>query len=82
MHGDIIGSLRMSRCFVCEPHNAIVGDDRQENVLDMTAKQSTSTQNVSVDLVNDNPLHLQDVIGRISLGMIIKEHWIIGSLLI
>ena len=47
-------------CFVCEPHNAIVGDDRQINVLDMTAKQSTSTQDVSVDLVNDHPSHLKE----------------------
>jgi hypothetical protein len=47
-------------CFVCEPHNAIVGDDRHDNVLDMTAKQSISTQNVSVDLVNDHPSHLQE----------------------
>jgi len=46
-------------CFVCEPHNAIVGDDRHEHVLDMTAKQSIMTQNVSVDLVNDHPSHLQ-----------------------
>ena len=45
--------------FVCEPHNAIVGDDRQARVLDMTAKQSMSTQKLSVDLVNDNPFHLQ-----------------------
>ena len=45
--------------FVCEPHNAIVGDDRLEKVLDMTAKQSTDTQKVSVNLVNDNPLHLR-----------------------
>ena len=45
--------------FVCEPHNAIVGDDRQEKVLDMTAKRSTKTQRVSLDLVNDNPLHLR-----------------------
>jgi len=45
--------------FVCEPHNAIVGDDRQEKVLDMTAKQSTKTQRVSLDLVNDNPLNLR-----------------------
>ena len=45
--------------FVCEPHNAIVGDDRQEKVLDMTAKQSLSSQKVSVDLVNDNPMHLR-----------------------
>ena len=47
-------------CFVCEPHNAIVGDDRHENVLDMTAKQSIATQDVSVDLVNDHPSHLQE----------------------
>jgi hypothetical protein len=46
-------------CFVCEPHNAIVGDDRHEKVLDMTAKQSIATQKVSVDLVNDNLLHLR-----------------------
>jgi hypothetical protein len=45
--------------FVSEPHNAIVGDDRQERVLNMTAKQSVSTQKISVDLVNDNPLHLK-----------------------
>jgi hypothetical protein len=45
--------------FVCEPHNAIVGDDRQEKVLDMTAKRSIKTQRVSLDLVNDNPLHLR-----------------------
>jgi hypothetical protein len=45
--------------FVCKPHNAIVGDDRQENVLDMTAKQSIKTQHVSLDLVNDNHQHLR-----------------------
>jgi hypothetical protein len=45
--------------FICEPHSAIVGDDRQEKVLDMTAKQSSANQKVSVDLVNDNPFHLK-----------------------
>ncbi len=45
--------------FVCEPHNAIIGDNRQEKVLDMTAKQSISAQKISVDLINDNPLHLK-----------------------
>jgi len=45
--------------FVCEPHNAIVDDNRQELVLDMTAKQSVSTQKTSVDLVNDDPMHLK-----------------------
>jgi hypothetical protein len=47
------------KSFICEPHNTIVGDHRQEKVLDMTAKQSTVAQKVSVDLVNDNPLHLR-----------------------
>jgi hypothetical protein len=45
--------------FVCEPHAAIVGDDRQKQVLDMTARHSSSAQKISVDLVNDNPLHLK-----------------------
>ncbi|MDH7516980.1 MAG: DUF763 domain-containing protein [Candidatus Thermoplasmatota archaeon] len=45
--------------FVCEPHKAIVGNNRQERVLDMTAKQSVSAQKISVDLVNDNPQHLK-----------------------
>jgi hypothetical protein len=44
--------------FICEPHNAIIGDGRQQKVLDMTARQSQSTQEISVDLVNDNPQHL------------------------
>ena len=45
--------------FVCEPHNAIVGDEHQEKVLDMTSKQSITTQKISVDLVNENPQHLK-----------------------
>jgi len=45
--------------FLCEPHNAIVGDDRIDKVLDMTAKQSQKAQDVSLDLVNDHPMHLQ-----------------------
>ena len=59
MHGGIIGSLRMSTVSSVS-HTTIVGDDRQEKVLDMTAKQSISTQNISVDLVNDHPSHLQE----------------------
>ncbi len=46
--------------FVCEPHTSIIGEDRQENVLDMTAKQSTAAQKISVDLINDNPVHLRE----------------------
>ena len=44
--------------FVCEPHKAIIGEDRQRQVLDMTAKQSKTAQEISVDLMNDNPQHL------------------------
>lgn len=45
--------------FVCEPHNAILGDLHQEKVLDMTARQSESAQKISVDIVNDGPRHLR-----------------------
>lgn len=45
--------------FVCEPHNAILGDKNQEKALDMTSKQSKDAQKISVDLVNDNPKHLK-----------------------
>ena len=44
--------------FICEPHNAIIGNKHQENVLDMVAKESNSSQHVAVDLVNDYPSHL------------------------
>ncbi len=46
--------------FVCEPHNAILGDKHQEKVLDMTSKKSESVRDISVDLVNDNPRHLME----------------------
>ena len=45
--------------FVCEPHNAILGERRQGKVLDMTSRQSESTQKISLDLVNDKPRHLK-----------------------
>jgi hypothetical protein len=45
--------------FVVEPHNAILGDTSQERVLDMTAKQSIGSQQISLELLNDNPMHLK-----------------------
>jgi hypothetical protein len=45
--------------FICEPHNAIFGETTKEGVLDMTARQSSSCQKVSVDLVCDHPRHLR-----------------------
>jgi hypothetical protein len=45
--------------FVCEPHDAILGEKRQKKVLDMSSRQSESSQKISVDLVNDDPRHLK-----------------------
>jgi len=45
--------------FLCEPHNAILGNERMEQVMNMTAKQSMPAQSLSVDLVNDHPRHLK-----------------------
>ena len=45
--------------FLNEPHDTIMGNSRQESVLDMTSKQSAETRKVSVELVNDNPNKLK-----------------------
>ncbi|MBW2976666.1 DUF763 domain-containing protein [Candidatus Woesearchaeota archaeon] len=45
--------------FVSEPHNAICGNKKENTVLDMTAKESEESQKISLDLVNDNPKHLE-----------------------
>ncbi|MDI6883534.1 MAG: DUF763 domain-containing protein [Hadesarchaea archaeon] len=46
------------RSFVEEPHSGIIGDRREEVVLDMTARESEETRKASVDLVRDNPKRL------------------------
>jgi len=43
--------------FINEPHEAILGQ-QITRVLDMTSKQSSETQKISLDLVNDHPRHL------------------------
>ncbi len=48
--------------FVVEPHSAIYGYKKENNVLDMTSKESLETQKASVDLVKDNPQHLKKYI--------------------
>lgn len=45
--------------FVEEPHSAICCDSKGSDVLDLTSRQSAGTRKVSVDLVNDNPEHLE-----------------------
>ena len=44
--------------FVEEPHSGIVGDRKEETVLDMTARESGKTRKTSVDLVRDSPKNL------------------------
>jgi len=46
--------------FVCEPHNAILGETQQKRVLDMTSTKSESTRKTSVDIINDNPSHFRE----------------------
>ncbi len=47
------------RSFVDEPHDAICCDRKESEVLDMTAKDSSEARKVSVDIVKDNPKHLE-----------------------
>ena len=56
------------KSFIIEPHKSILCDKQQENVLDMTSKKSIEAQNISVDLVNDNPNHLKCDFVRLSLS--------------
>jgi len=45
--------------FVDEPHSGICCDRKKEEVLDLTAKESEKTRKVSLDLVKDNPIHIE-----------------------
>jgi len=45
--------------FICEPCNTIIGNEKRELVLNMTAKQSAAAQKISIDLINDYPMHLR-----------------------
>ncbi len=47
---------------VVEPHNAILGDSKLKNVLDMTARKSEETRKTSVDLVKEKPVKLKNLI--------------------
>lgn len=53
--------------FIHEPHDAIVGYPVQRAVLDMTAPQSASSQQIAVDLINDNPIHLRHSVATLQL---------------
>jgi len=44
--------------FVYEPHSAICCDKRYEGVLDMTSRDSSEAQKISVDIVKENPANI------------------------
>lgn len=50
--------------FVEEPHSGIVGDQRGQTMLDMTAKESEAARRASVDIVRDDPSQLRRIILR------------------
>jgi len=45
--------------FLRDPHNSIIGNRHQDDVLNMSSKFSGKCQKTCVDLVNDNPYHLR-----------------------
>ena len=47
------------KSFVEEPHTGICSDKREREVLDMTARESEETRKISLDLVKDNPEHIE-----------------------
>ena len=46
------------------PHSAISCDSKTENTLNMVATESQKVQDISVDLINDNPNHLRKYFNR------------------
>lgn len=45
--------------FMENPHDSILGEQTSDPVLNMVDQQSSQCQKTSVDLINDNPQHLQ-----------------------
>ncbi len=50
--------------FLNDPHTGIECDKKQEETLNMSAKDSSEVQKISVDLINDNPEHLRTYFRR------------------
>ncbi|VUT26907.1 MAG: hypothetical protein MOIL_01781 [Candidatus Methanolliviera sp. GoM_oil] len=44
---------------VVEPHSAICGEREENYVLDMTSIKSEETRKISVDIIKDNPRHIE-----------------------
>ncbi len=76
------------KSFVNEPHEGIVCDRKEENVLNMVARESDEARKVSVGLVKDNPARLRrhltgqstlgDFAGRVRELHMPRSHYIIN----
>jgi hypothetical protein len=60
--------------FVVVPHNAIVGDAKRESALDMTAKESKNCRKVSVDIANEPPERIMQMISPTQQKML--DEWL------
>lgn len=50
--------------FLADPHTGISCDKKEKKSLNMSSKESKEAQDISVDLINDNPQHLRDYFKR------------------
>lgn len=59
--------------FLEDPHSAISCDVKNPESLNMTDKKSKEAQNISVDLINDNPEHLRSYFKRKNNQMLLTD---------
>ncbi len=52
------------KSFVEEPHSGIIGDKKENNVFDLTSNENKEIRKASLDLINDNPIHLRKYLTR------------------
>lgn len=50
--------------FLDDPHSGISCDKKEKKALNMVSNESKEAQKISVDLINDNPIHLRDYFKR------------------
>ena len=55
------------------PHSGISCDKKTPNTLNMSSKDSVDAQNISVDLINDNPNHLRQYFKRKDNQMLLED---------
>ena len=56
-----------------DPHSGISCDKQTPNTLNMTDKESKEAQDISVDLINDNPNHLRQYFKRKDNQMLLED---------